>query len=132
MKDWIVPIIVAFIMSLPGLVSWLKGLRKDKADVATTYEAMASKQAGEISDLRIKVNQIKDENDTLLDKVRAVENENEKLMAEIGALKSEKDELSGKVDELTCRLDEYDDGIRILISQLDENQLTPRWKPKGR
>lgn len=52
MPEWLLALIIAIIAATPGLYAIYRQRGKDTASVAEAYEAMATKQALQITDLR--------------------------------------------------------------------------------
>lgn len=93
-----------------SIINAVRQARKDeadvdkiKADVATIYEEMASKQAQEIKELRKELRKVS-------------------IVAEHAEKRAEAAEQ---------RAQELSDGVNILIDQLWENRITPRWRPRS-
>lgn len=89
--ELIAAIIVAIIAASPGVYATVRQIKSDRVDVATKYEAMASKQADQIADLKRKFETLQDDFTKLLD-------ENTQLLQEIEDLKTYIQELIGFIE----------------------------------
>lgn len=102
MSDYLVTLLVAFMAAAPGLIALYQGRSKMRADVAKTYEAMASEQAEQI--------------DTLRKRIRELERGQIQLKAELASRE--------------LQMEQWQDGINLLIAQLERLGIEPAWRPK--
>ena len=79
MTDYVIMVMVALIAASPGLMALLNQRRKNTADVATTYEAMSTKQAGEIGALREEIRVLQEKLDDQKQLIRELREEVRKL-----------------------------------------------------
>lgn len=104
MLDWISLIIAALGGGgVAAIGTWIISWKKTKPEIAAMYEAMATKQAGQIDDLRTRLNK-----------------QDRKISKQ-----------GGLISNLRKCLREWEEGIRMLVEQITSNDMTPVWTPKA-
>lgn len=100
-KDWIITIIVALIAATPGFLALYVHRKKRTIDAATSYQAMADRQALQIDGLRRKIDELEAQVDCLEQNIRTCNKQQEEWRA----------------------------GISLLINQLVSKGIDPIWHP---
>jgi FtsZ-binding cell division protein ZapB len=105
MIDWIVPIVIALVAALPGLLALIQGRRRQDADAAEIYEGLAARSGerwreliARIDALEKEVSQLRTENISLRGENSTLKSENETLRCEIDALRSEVDGMRRRLE----------------------------------
>lgn len=96
-------IAVAVIASTPGILAFLGQRKKSDVDVAGAYEAMAQRQAEQLTVLRKRLDD----------------------------MEAEIDQLQCDIEARDKLLLEWQSGIGLLVNQVTANGLQPVWTPKG-
>ena len=73
MPEWIITIVVAVIMSIPGVLSFVVGLNKNKIETAEKLQGMLDKSIKDCERFRCERNDLKTENEDLKSRLTLIE-----------------------------------------------------------
>lgn len=120
MSEWI-PIIVAALAALPGLLALRSNDRKlaaeAKAIETEVYERALKASHGESEKMQARIDRY------------GVEIE--KMQARMDESDQERAALRARVKALENELEEYKFGVGLLIGQLVSARMEPTWRPRG-
>lgn len=124
----IVPIIIALIAAIPGILSLWRGRKKENADTANVLVGTSLELLKEVKEKAEKA-----ESDIVILKNNlAKEKEEHKIesmnqQSKIENLQAQVNKLSDQIKKYKKTQDLLIKGIKILIKQLEENKIKPDW-----
>jgi predicted RNase H-like nuclease (RuvC/YqgF family) len=124
----LVPIIIALIAAIPGILSLLKGRKKESADTANVLVGTSLELLIEIKKKAAKAeSDIKKLKDDLSQEIIRHEAESAQQQEKIDSLQVQIDHLNDQILKYKKTQNLLIRGIKILIKQLEENKIKPNW-----
>ena len=121
------PLLLAVIAAIPGILALLRGRNKEKADVATAI----TRAAGELLDeYRTKIDEIEA---TVTEQAEKIRSQDRKIAQQSGELAFQKFELEGqavRIKDLEDERDEIMEGVSALCTQIRNLGHEPVWEPE--
>ena len=127
----ILPIVLACIAAIPGIISLFKGRSKEKADVAAVYTDIAKEWAEEY---RARLAEVEASHDAKMEEIeRTVEEQAEVIRCqerkiEKQAIRAAQQQL--EINQLKAEQEEFLEGVTSLCAQIRGLGHEPVWEPK--
>lgn len=124
----IIPVVIALIAAIPGILSLWKGRKKENADAAGVLIGSSLALLKEVKEKGDKAElDIRELKKNLKEEKMKFEAESSKQQKEIGSLQTQVDQLNDQILRYRKTQGLLIRGIKILIKQLEENKINPNW-----
>jgi len=127
--DGWIPVVVALVMSVPGLLAYLNTRRKASAETADLYTGAAKKLIDALEARLASVTKRMDESDAAL---RTARSELDSFKMDLARARAQAEHMATVQIRLRAAIAHLREGIVALSAQLEANGLTPSWKPDDR